>query len=228
MGTQGRLEYEKGLRNRDLYDTTNNLRIRNTPGISSDKKTLKASAGKSFYHDPNDLYNNYDPDAAATELMNEANYKNLIGPPTQEGPGYLSIYSNNRRRNSMRGGQDIPRTFNRTSMGTRETNGWADLSEAVVEVGRSGVPGPNQSKLGQQRLNMTFAAADPTNFYQNSFQMRANRTKSCFNGEGVFSDLQGMYNMGQDLQKTGFACGRGDTYDMTATASLLPHRKSSN
>ena len=196
MSTQGRLRYEKGLKNSELYDTANNLRVRNTPGLSPSKKTLRASAGQGLYHDPNDLYNGYNADAAAQELMNEANYKNLIGPPTQEGPGYLSIYSNNRRGNSMRGGKDMARTFNKTSMGTRESNGWADLSEAVVEVGRSGMPGPNQSKLGQQRLNMTFAAADPSKFYQNSFQMRANRTKSCFNGEGVFSDLQGMYNMG--------------------------------
>ena len=102
-----------------------------------------------FYHDPNDLYNNYNPDAAAVELMNEANYKNPIGPPTAEGPGYLSIYSNNRRRNSMRGGPDVARTFNSTAYGLREKNGWDDLTEKVVPVGRSGVPGPNQSKLGQ-------------------------------------------------------------------------------
>lgn len=109
----------------------------------------------------------------------------------------------------------------------RETDGWSDLTDAVIQVGRSGVPGPNQAKLGQQRLNMTFAAADPSNFYQNSFQMRANRTKSCFNGEGVFSDLPGMYNLGQSLQKGAFTCARGDDYNMTSTASLMTLRKSS-
>lgn len=71
---------------------------------------------------------------------------------------------------------------------------------------------------------MTFAKADPTNFYQNSFQMRANRTKSCFNKEGVFSDLPGMYKLGKELQNTGFVCARGDDFNMTTTQSLLPDR----
>lgn len=82
LNTQGRLRYEKGLKNSELYDTTNNLRVRNVPGISADKRTMADSHGRGFYHDPNDLYNGYNADAVATELMNEANYKNLIGPPT--------------------------------------------------------------------------------------------------------------------------------------------------
>ena len=108
--------------------------------------------------------------------MNEGNYKNPIGPPSAEGPAYLSSYAYSRQKNARRGGQDVANSFNRTFSGSPR-NGWADLTEQEVELGRSGVPGPNQAKLGQQRLNMTFAAADPTKFYQTSFQMRANRTK---------------------------------------------------
>lgn len=194
LSSDARLGIEKGLYNRELYDTSNNLRIRNTPGVYSDAKTLKSSAGRQLYYDPCDMYNGFSPKRAADELMFEANYKNPIGPPAAEGPSYLSSYAYSRRKNKERGGQDVANTFNRTFCGGQ--SGWTDLIDEEVEVGRSGVPGPNQAKLGQQRLNMSFSSVDPTNFYENSFQMRANRTKQNFNREGVYSDLQGMYKMG--------------------------------
>lgn len=101
--------------------------------------------------------------------MNEANHKNPIGPPTAEGSDYLSVYAINRRRNSLRGGADLARTLNRTSQGSRLRNGWADLADDIIEVGRSGVPGPNQARLGQQKLNLSFVDHDPSNYFQNSF-----------------------------------------------------------
>ena len=127
--------------------------------------------------------------------MYESNWRNPVGSVKNEGNGYLHVYSNGRRRNSVKNA-DLAKTFNPAQSSGIDQNGWSDLVEKDVKVGVSGVPGPNQAKLGQQKLNISFANHDPKKFYCSSFQTRANRSKSIYNKEGLWHDLVGTYNYG--------------------------------